>query len=191
MSIKVIGIAGSLRVGSYNRGLIRAAQALAPDSMEIETAEIGSFPLFSEDLEKKATPSDVITLKRRVAAADALLIATPEYNHSISGVLKNAIDWLSRKPDMPLGGKPTAIMGASTGIIGTARAQMHLRIVALGLGIPMLLKPEVYVTLAEKKFNEQGDLVHEPTREKVKELLEALLEWTLVLKGGKSDALRG
>jgi chromate reductase len=188
MALKVIGIAGSLRTGSYNRALLRAAKALAPADMEIEIAEIGSFPPFNEDVEAKGTPPDVLELKRRIAEADALLIATPEYNHSVPGVLKNAIDWLSREPDMPLEGKPTAIMGASTGMIGTARSQMHLRIVALAVNMPVLLQPEVYVAAAQKKFDEHGELIDNPTRERVKALLAALMDWTLVLKRGRAGA---
>ena len=186
MTLKVIGIAGSLRTGSFNRALLRAAKSLAPAGMEIEIAEIASFPPFNEDIEAKGTPVDVVDLKRRIAEADALLIATPEYNHSIPGVLKNAIDWLSRDPGMPLDGKPAAIMGASTGMIGTARSQMHLRIVALAVNMPILQKPEVYVATAQKKFDEQGNLIDEPTRQRVKALLEALMDWALVLKRGKA-----
>jgi chromate reductase len=188
MALKVIGIAGSLRTGSYNRALLRAAKALAPAGMEIEIAEIASFPLFNEDLEAKGTPLEVLELKRRIAEADALLIATPEYNHSVPGVLKNAIDWLSREPDMPLEGKPTAIMGASTGMIGTARSQMHLRIAALAVNMPILQKPEIYVATAQRKFDEHGELTDEPTRARIKALLAALMDWTLVLQRGRAAA---
>jgi chromate reductase len=188
MALKVIGIAGSLRTGSYNRALLRAAKALAPAGMEIEIAEIASFPLFNEDLEAKGTPLEVLELTRRIAEADALLIATPEYNHSVPGVLKNAIDWLSREPDMPLEGKPTAIMGASTGMIGTARSQMHLRIAALAVNMPILQKPEIYVATAQRKFDEHGELTDEPTRARIKALLAALMDWTLVLQRGRAAA---
>ncbi len=132
MTVHVLGIAGSLRRGSYNRALLHAAMSLAPEGMEIVEAEIRDIPFYDADREAEGFPEPVRILRSRIASADALLIATPEYIYSVPGVLKNTIDWLSRAPDPPLSRKPTAIMGASTGMIGTARAQGHLRQIASG-----------------------------------------------------------
>lgn len=184
MSIRVLGIAGSLRAGSFNRALLRAASSLTPDGMVMEVAEIGDLPLYDGDVEAKGIPGPVQLLKDRVGAADALLIATPEYNYSVPGVLKNAIDWISRPPDPPLNEKPTAIMGASVGVTGTARAQYHLRQIGVFTNMLILNKPEVMVAKAHEKFNQAGELVDERTREAVRGLLAALTQWTLRLCAG-------
>lgn len=126
--IRVFGISGSLRKGSYNTALLRAAKELAPEGMQIEIYEgLGAIPPYNEDVREQGWPEPVRELRERIAAADALLVVTPEYNYSIPGVLKNAIDWASRPPNPPMAGKPAAIMGASGGNFGTARAQLHLR----------------------------------------------------------------
>lgn len=184
MVVRVLGIAGSLRVGSYNRALLRAAVSLVPEGMTIETAEIDLIPLYNGDVEASGVPLPVQDLKQRIARADALLFATPEYNHSVPGVLKNAIDWVSRPPDPPLGGKPTAIMGASPGPFGTLRAQLHLRQIGVTTDMLILNKPQVHVSKAREKFDSLGDLTDEPTRKAVGELLFALKAWTLRLTGG-------
>ncbi len=181
MALKVLGIAGSLRKGSYNRALLRAAVELAPEGMTIEIAEIDGIPPFNEDLEKQGMPPAVAELRRRAAEAGALLIATPEYNHSVPGVLKNAIDWLSRGSDQPLDGKPAAIMGASTGMIGTARAQVHLRDLAVTVNMAVLAQPEVLVARAGERFDGRPELTDEPTRRRVRALLEALRVWATAL----------
>ncbi len=185
MALKVIAIAGSLRAGSYNRALLRAAVAVAPEGLTIEIADIEGIPAYNEDVEKKGMPPAVTELRRRIAAADALLIATPEYNHSVPGVLKNAIDWISRGDDQPLDGKPAAVMGASTGMIATARAQVHLRDIAVAVNMPVLQQPEVLVARAQDKFDERLELVDEPTRKRVRKLLVALESWALDLQGRK------
>lgn len=182
MALKVIGIAGSLRAGSFNRALLRAAVSLAPEGMTIEIAEIDGIPPFNEDVEKKGMPQVVADLRHRIAAADALLFAVPEYNHSVSGVLKNAIDWLSRGDDQPLKGKPCAIMGASNGAIGTARAQAHFRDLSVAVDMPVMPKPEVLVAKAQEKVNERLELVDEPTRRHIRGLLVALESWAMALK---------
>jgi chromate reductase len=126
-SLKVLAISGSLRAGSYNTAALRAAQELAPEGMSIEIAGIGDFPLYNHDIQLAGFPAQVTALAGRMRAADALLIASPEYNYSTSGVLKNAIDWLSRLPEQPFAGKPIALMGASMSLLGAVRAQYHLR----------------------------------------------------------------
>jgi chromate reductase, NAD(P)H dehydrogenase (quinone) len=182
MPLHVLGIAGSLRAGSYNRMLLRAASSLLPDDMTLEFAEIAAIPLYNADLEAQALPESVQTLKERIRAADALLIATPEYNYSIPGVLKNALDWASRPPDPPLQGKPTAIMGASQGLFGTVRAQMQLRQVAVVTNMLILNRPEVLVPRAQEKFSPEGDLLDEKTAEAVRRLLSALKDWTVTVR---------
>jgi chromate reductase len=181
-SLKVIAISGSLREKSYNTALLREAQRLAPAGMTIELASIREFPLYDADLEARAFPQTVKDLNVAIAAADALLIATPEYNFSFSGVLKNAIDWLSRPPlDKALAGKPVAIAGAG-GRLGSARAQYHLRQVCGCLSMLPVPRPEVFVLNAWEKFDEQGRLKDEITATQICELLTALATWALLLR---------
>jgi chromate reductase len=180
--IHVLGISGSLRRGSYNTGLLYAAAELLPEHMRLEVFDLAPIPMFNQDLEMEV-PEPVRALKAHVAAADALLIATPEYNYSISGVLKNAIDWASRpRKETPLQGKPLAIIGAG-GRFGTARAQMHLRQIAVHLDMHALNRPELLVPFASEKFNADGRLVDAPTREQLAAVLEALAAWTRRLRG--------
>lgn len=186
MDLKVLGIAGSLRKGSYNRALLRAAASLAPEGMAIEAAEIDSIPLYSGDVEAAGIPAPVEALSKRITTADTLLLVTPEYNYSIPGVLKNAIDWLSRLPASPLNAKPTGIMGASVGAIGTARAQYHLRQVGVFTNMLILNRPEVMVAKAQEKFNEAGELIDEHTRDSLRKFLAALKQWTLQIKGDRA-----
>ncbi len=179
-SLVVCGIAGSLRGGSYNRALLRVAQELAPEGMEIQVFDrMAEIPLFSEDVEMEGDPEPVQALKQAIADADALLIATPEYNYGVPGVLKNAIDWASRPAGHSvLAGKPAAILGASTGIVGTARAQTQLRQAFVFTDTPTLSQPEVLVYRAQEKFDAEGRLTDEPTRQFVRMLLRQLADWT-------------
>jgi chromate reductase len=182
--ISILGFAGSLRRGSYNRGLLSAALELAPPDAQIEVFDLGGIPPFSQDIEN-APPETVKEFKSRIRSADAILIATPEYNYSVPGVLKNALDWASRPPgDNALDGKPVALMGASTGMLGTARAQYHLRQTFVILNVHPLNRPEVLVPLAQEKFDAGGRLTDQKTRNKIKELLESLVTWTRKLSGG-------
>ncbi len=177
-SIRVVGISGSLRSGSYNTGLLRAAQQLAPEGMVVDIADIAAIPLYNGDLDRDGGPAVVHELKETLRAADALLFAIPEYNYSIPGVLKNVIDWVSRPPQTsPLNGKPTAIMGAG-GRFGTVRAQLHFRQIAVFTNLLVLNKPELMVQAAWEKFDEKGDLSDEQVREQVRDLLVALADWT-------------
>ncbi|HEX6250642.1 MAG TPA: NADPH-dependent FMN reductase [Gemmatimonadaceae bacterium] len=183
----VCGIAGSLRRGSYNRALLRAAQELAPPDVEIRVFDrMADIPLYNHDVEVEGDPEPVQALKRAIGEADALLFATPEYNHGVPGVLKNAIDWASRPArDSVLSGKPAAILGASTGITGTARAQSQLRQAFVFTNTPALLQPEILVYRAKEKFDADGRLTDDRTREFVGKLLHALADWTrrLITKG--------
>lgn len=174
-----LGIAGSLRGRSYNRGLLRAAVELAQPDVTIVTFDIGHLPLYNADLETGGDPEVVTRLKGAIAGADALLVASPEYNRCVPGVLKNAIDWASRPArDSVLRDKPVGIMGASTGRGGTARAQAHLRDGFAFTGGIVLPLPEVLVPLAADKFDAEGNLVDEETRGDVRDLVRALAAWT-------------
>jgi chromate reductase len=183
--IRVAGIAGSLRKQSLNRALLRAAVALAPPGMTIETLDIAAVPLYNADVEAEGIPAPVTALAERVRDADAVLIVTPEYNRSVPGVMKNTIDWLSRVPGSIFNGKPAAMMSASPGMFGGERAQNHLRQISLFFNLLLMTKPEVYVMRAHEKFDAHGELTDAKTREKVAELLVALRDWTALL-GGKS-----
>ncbi len=162
----VVGFAGSLRRGSYNRALLRAATELAPSALHIMVLELDDIPLYSEDIEAAAAPPSVVQLRDAVRGTDGLLIATPEYNYGVPGVLKNTIDWLSRPPrDSALDGKVPAVMGASRGITGTARGQLQLRQAFVFTNTYALLQPEVLVGSAHEKFDADGRLVHQATRD--------------------------
>lgn len=176
---KVLGISGSLRAESYNRKMLLAAQELAPEELAIDIFDLASIPPYDPDLEAKGDPPAVVEFKERVRLADALLISTPEYNYGIPGMLKNAIDWLSRPAAdgvKVLNGKPIALMGATTGNFGTVRAQMMLRQIFLYTRSHVMLEPEVTVFRVKDRF--EGDrLTDEPTRGFIRELLEGLDEW--------------
>ena len=177
-AFRILGIAGSLRAGSYNRSALRAAQGMAPEGATIETFDLADLPLFNQDKEQPL-PEPVQRMKDRIRAADAILFVTPEYNYSVPGVLKNAIDWGSRPSGQSAwGGKPCAIMGASPGMFGTARAQYHLRQVLLSLNMHPLNQPEVMIASASQKFDAQGQLTDEKTKQKIGEQLRALVKWS-------------
>lgn len=162
----VVGFAGSLRRSSYNRALLRAATELAPPTLHIVTHELDGIPLYNGDIEAAGVPPSVVQLRDAIRQADGLLVATPEYNHGVPGVLKNAIDWLSRPPgDSSLNGKIAALMGASPGMTGTARAQSQLRQAFVFTNTYALLQPEVLVARAHEKFDADGRLVHQATRD--------------------------
>ena len=180
--IKVLGICGSLRKGSFNMMALRVAQGLAPAGMKIDIADISAFPLYNEDVKAQGFPPAVQAFRDQIAAAAALLFVTPEYNYSVSGVLKNAIDWGSRPPNQPFDGKPVAMMGASMGVLGTARAQYHLRQTCVFLNMLPVNKPEVMIPQAQNRFDAQGQLTDETAKGLIKQLLESLEAWTLRLK---------
>ena len=179
----IAGISGSLRKSSFNSALLRYAQRIAPEhGLSIDVLEIGNLPLYNTDLEQ-TMPKDVTAMKEKVKGSDGLLIVSPEYNYSIPGALKNALDWLSR----PYGqnsaaSKPAAIMGGSTGMVATARMQSHLRQVLQYLNCPTLAMPEVLVPAVQEKINEQGEITDEKTKQKIAELLDAFQEWIEQLK---------
>ena len=174
---RILGISGSLRERSYNRALLRAAAELAPEGVEIEEFDLREIPLYDADVEAAGDPEPVAKLRAAVAEADALLFATPEYNRGTSGVLKNAIDWLSR-PALAsvLRWKPVAIMGASTGRGGTRNAQAQVRDALLFPGAILVAEPEVAIPLAWERFDENGELTDERMRKTLRELLDALVD---------------
>jgi chromate reductase len=176
--IKVLGIAGSLRQGSYNKAALRAAVELAPAGMTIDTFDIAAIQPYNEDVKQRGFPPAEQALREKIRAADALLIVTPEYNRSMPGVLKNAIDWASRPPDQPFDGKPVAIFGASPGALGTALAQFDLRKCLGVLNGLVMNTPSVMIAQAAQKFDDQGRLTDQPTRDIVRKLLESLADWT-------------
>jgi len=179
---KILAFAGSLRKGSYNKALVRAAVELAPENVAIEVFDLEGIPPFNQDLENQPTEK-VVDFKAKIMRADALLIATPEYNYSVPGVLKNAIDWASRpRADTPLEGKPVAIMSASTGRFGGARAQYHLRQSFVFLNMHPINRPEVMLPLARDNIDENGNLTNEQTRQLIRQLIEALVKWAKQLK---------
>lgn len=175
---QIVGVAGSLRQGSYNRALLRAAQQLAPVAVQIRIHELSEIPLFNEDVERAGIPPGVAHLRQAVAEADGFLVVTPEYNQGVPGVLKNAFDWLSRPSrNSVLSGKPAAILGASPGSTGTARAQSQLRQSFAFTNTPVLLKPEVLVGRAYEKFDADGRLTDDTTQKFVVLFLEAFAAW--------------
>ena len=175
MAIKILGISGSLRKGSFNRAALKAAQGLAPSGATLEILDLPDLPGFNQDQEK-SPPAAVVDMKAAIRAADAILFVTPEYNYSIPGVLKNAIDWASRPyGDSAWKSKPVAIMGASVGVIGTARAQYHLRQCFVFLDMPCVNQPEVMIGGAADKFDDKGNLKDETSKKLIGLLLANLV----------------
>ncbi|MBB2200117.1 NADPH-dependent FMN reductase [Gluconacetobacter tumulisoli] len=173
--LTILGISGSLRKGSFNTALLRAATTLAPPGMHIALYdELALLPPYDEDVRAQGFPAIVAQWRERIRQADGLLIATPEYNRSIPGVLKNAIDWASRPPEQPFAGKPAAVIGATPGAVGTALAQYHLRQVLAAVDVTVLPGAELMVGAATAKFDEQGQLTDEPTRQHLARYLTRL-----------------
>jgi len=180
-SLRVLGISGSLRAASWNTKALRTARELAPAGMEIEVFEgLRDIPHYDDDLRTgSGYPAAAERLRQALKAADAVLIYTPEYNYSIPGVLKNAIDWASRPPEQPFDNKPVAIAGAATGLLGTARAQYQLRQMFVFLNGLVLNKPEVMISQAPTRFDAAGNLTDQATRDLVTAQLAALRDWTI------------
>ena len=181
--IKILGIAGSLRPASFNRMALKAAQGLVPAGATLDTLDLPDLPGFNQDHEKQP-PAAVVDMKARIRAADAILLVTPEYNYSVPGVLKNAIDWASRPyGDSAWKGKPVAVMGASVGVLGSARAQYHLRQVLVFLDMPAVNQPEVMIGQAASKFDPAGNLTDDTAKKLIGQLLTNLCD--LVRRHGK------
>jgi chromate reductase len=183
IKIKILGIAGSLRKGSYNQSALKAAVGLVPEGAEIEFYDIDGFPGYNQDMDADP-PAKVTEFKQKIREADAILFSSPEYNYSVPGLLKNAIDWASRPyGDSAWDGKPAAIMGASSGVIGTARMQYHLRQSMVFLNMFPLNRPEVMIGKAGEKFDADGNLTDETTKKFIRQMLEALVDDVRKRKG--------
>jgi len=187
-AFRILALAGSLRQGSYNRGLLRAAGELAPDWVKVQFFNIGTLPFFNDDLEAPTDPEVVRQFKEAIRKANAILIATPEYNGAVPGVLANAIDWASRPTGRSvLRNKPVAVMGAVLGKSGSANAQAALRGVLSRVGAVVVPDPQVLVPHASKLFDEQVNLRDEDTREEVRQLVEAVAHWCRRVQPEESD----
>ncbi len=172
----ILGISGSLRKDSFNTAALHACADLLPPGVTMSVADLSAVPLYNEDVRAQGLPAPVQQLREQIRAADALVIATPEYNYSIPGVLKNAIDWASRPPEQPFDGKPIALIGATPGGLGTSRAQYHLRQVFIYLNGLVLNRPEVFISGAPSKFDAGGKLTDTATAENLGKMLAALAE---------------
>lgn len=173
--VTIIGLSGSLRKRSYNMAALRSAAELLPKGVTMEIVDLSQIPFFNEDVEAEGLPQVVADFKEKLAKADAIFISTPEYNSSIPAVLKNALDWASRGTELPLSGKPLAIMSASPAQLGGGYVQHHLRQVCSKLGLKALNSPKVVITNAQKKFDQDGNLIDEFTKKSLTKLLKALL----------------
>jgi chromate reductase, NAD(P)H dehydrogenase (quinone) len=182
-TVKVLGMSGSLRKASYNTAALRAAGELLPDGMTLETIDLAPLPHYNDDVRLAGYPPVVQAFRDRIKAADAVLFCTPEYNYSISGVLKNAIDWASRPPDQPFNWKACAIISGGPGLLGGVRAQYHLRHICVSVNCFVVNQPQVYITEAAKKFDAEGHLTDQGTRDFIKQMLGELRILSLKLKG--------
>jgi len=176
----VLGISGSIRKKSYNTALLHAVTKLKPENMKVEIFGLEDIPFYNADHDGGVLPEPVRIFKQKIAEVDSLLIASPEYNYSFTGILKNAIDWASRPPsNSPLSKKPYAVMGVSGGISGTMRSQSHFRQVATACNMYGMNNPGIYITMGKNKFNENGDLTDEPSIEHLRKFITAFYEWTI------------
>jgi chromate reductase, NAD(P)H dehydrogenase (quinone) len=182
-SLRFVGISGSLRLHSYNSGALRAVAALIPEGTTFSRASLADLPFYNADVEQRGLPPSVERFRAEVAAADALIFATPEYNFSVSGVLKNALEWLSRPPNLPAFGRPCAIFGASVSPLGTARGQFHLRHICVSLNMVPVNVPHVDITNAKTKFDAEGELIDQPSIDSLRQLLNELRTFAVRLRG--------
>lgn len=182
--MKILGIPGSLRSKSFNKAALEAVAELLPAGAQMTLVDLNEIPMYNPDLEAQGEPPEAVRrFKAQIAEADALVIATPEYNGSYPGSLKNALDWASRQGS-PLAGKPVAILGAATGMLGTVRAQYQLRQLCVGLNMHAMNRPEVFIGKAHEKFDAEGNLVNEETRQMLELFVNGLLDWTRRLNAG-------
>ena len=183
LPIKLVGISGSLRARSYNSGALSLVGSVLPEGMEFEVASLIDLPFYNADVEQRGFPAEVESFRRKVAVADALIFAVPEYNFSVPGVLKNALEWLSRPPDSPTNGKPCAVFGASVSPLGTARGQFHFRHICVSLNIIPVNAPHVDITNAKTKFDAQGQLIDQESVDLIRQLVDELWRLTMRLRG--------
>jgi chromate reductase len=180
--IKLLGISGSLRTRSYNSGALSVIGSVLPEDTEFEVARLTRLPFYNADVEQRGFPAEVESFRRKVAAADALIFAVPEYNFSVPGVLKNALEWLSRPPDSPTNGKPCAVFGASVSPLGTARGQFHFRHICVSLNMIPVNTPHVDITNAKTKFDAEGLLIDQASVDLIRQLVGELRNLTIRLR---------
>ena len=180
--IKLLGISGSLRTQSYNSGALSVVGSVVPEDMEFDVASLSDLPFYNADVEQRGFPSVVESFRRNVAAADALIFAVPEYNFSVPGVLKNALEWLSRPPNPPADGKPCAVFGASVSPLGTARGQFHFRHICVSLNMIAVNAPHVDIANAKTKFDAQGRLTDQASIDLIRQLVGELRNLTVHLR---------
>jgi len=182
MAFRILGVCGSLREKSYNRYALQSARELMPEGMTMEIAGIAEIPLFNQDVCDQGFPPAVAAFRDQIARADGLLFASPEYNYSVSGVLKNAIDWASRPPDQPFNNKPVAMFSATVGIKGGVSGQYDLRKILAQLGCFAMVRPEVFIGLEASKFDAAGRLTDETTRKFMTDQMKAFGDWIARVK---------
>src|SRR5216684_1732227 len=180
-TIKLLGISGSLRARSYNSGALSVVGSVLPEGMKFDVASLDDLPFYNADVEQRGFPIAVESFRRKVEAADALIFAVPEYNFSVPGVLKNALEWLSRPPNSPTNGKPCAVLGASVSPLGTARGQFHFRHICVSLNMIPVNAPHVDITNAKTKFDEQGRLIDQASVDLIRQLVDELRNLTIRL----------
>jgi len=181
-AIKLLGISGSLRAQSYNSAALSVVGSVLPEGMEFEVASLDELPFYNADVEERGFPAAVESFRKKVAAADALIFAVPEYNFSVPGVLKNALEWLSRPPDPPTNGKPCAVFGASVSPLGTARGQFHFRHICVSLNMIPVNVPHVDITNAKTKFDAEGLLIDQASVDLIRQLVDELRRLTMRLR---------
>ena len=182
-AIKLLGISGSLRAQSYNSAALSVVGSVLPEGMEFEVASLDELPFYNADVEERGFPAAVESFRKKVAAADALIFAVPEYNFSVPGVLKNALEWLSRPPDPPTNGKPCAVFGASVSPLGTVRGQFHFRHICVSLNMIPVNVPHVDITNAKTKFDAEGLLIDQASVDLIRQLVDELWRLTMRLRG--------
>ena len=181
-AIKLLGISGSLRAQSFNSGALSVVGSVLPEGMEFNLASLTDLPFYNADVEQRGFPAEVASFRRKVAVADALIFAVPEYNFSVPGVLKNALEWLSRPPDSPTNGKPCAVFGASVSPLGTARGQFHFRHICVSLNMIPVNTPHVDITNAKMKFDAEGLLIDQASVDLIRQLVGELRNLTIRLR---------
>jgi chromate reductase len=181
-TVQLLGIPGSLRAQSYNLGALQAVASLLPAGMTFTIASLADLPFYNADVEQRGFPAAVDNFRKQVAAADALIFAVPEYNFSVSGALKNALEWLSRPPNSPTNGKPCGVLGASVSPLGTARGQFHFRHICVSLNMIAVNAPHVDITNAKSKFDDQSKLTDQASLDLIRQLLGELQKLTIRLR---------
>src|SRR6516162_24854 len=181
-AIKLLGISGSLRAQSFNSGALSVVGSVLPEGMQFNVASLADLPFYNADVEQRGFPAEVESFRRKVAAAEALIFAVPEYNFSVPGVLKNALEWLSRPPHSPTNGKPCAVFGASVSPLGTARGQFHFRHICVSLNMIPVNTPHVDITNAKAKFDAESRLTDEPSIDLLRQLVNELCSLTVRLR---------